>query len=246
MQVAPIVSSVQQAEQMNGYCLITLTLNTPVPFEEMIGNLYSINQAPDIELALFQYPETDTGSYQFLCRQPLPSSIVNGNHQETEPSELSLQKMSADSLLKIDAWDKTKPTLILASALYMALAFALSKRFQNSNTPNIKTVLLHSSDSFPFQVKPARFLMHETPPEAIGASTLLEDWKIQNRLASSEDLPGCFQGELIDMFAYWLQQNSGDQAWQFVVLAEKPIQKKCLRLSQSYDWIHLTGTFEAD
>ena len=231
-------SPVQQSEQINGFWLVSFSLTSPLSLEHSLGRTFYFQEAPEIPLCLFQDTSNQSSnSYQFLAQQALPENLI------TQLTEVCCESNQTLTLPKTGTL-----TLILANNLFMANAFALAKQqtSQPSNT-NINTILA-SDNGFPFMVKPARYLMHEMPPEAIGASTLLEDWKVQNRLASNAELPGCFDGELFEMFNYWLnsmeddiQTNNIEQNWQVVVFAESAIQKKCLQASQQFSWVNLTG-----
>lgn len=101
--------------------------------------------------------------------------------------------------------------LWLASDLAIAAVFDAAKRWQQSQAPKGQFIaLLHThSDSFPFRVKPARFLLplNNSAANAIGAAPLLEDWKIPNRLASSTGIVGCYEGSLEELYQAWLSAN---------------------------------------
>lgn len=231
-------SPVKQSEQINGFWLVSVSLTSPLALDKALGKTFYFQEAPEIPLCLFQDTSNQSSnSYQFLAQQALPDNLI------IQLTEICCESNQTLTLPKTDT-----PTLILANNLFMANAFALAKQLtsQSSNT-NI-SIILASDNAFPFMVKPARYLMQEMPPEAIGASTLLEDWKVQNRLASNAGLPGCFDGDLFEMFNYWLNSIEGDiqtnhieQNWQVVVFTESTIQKKCLQASQQFSWVNLTG-----
>ncbi|MBN2605725.1 MAG: hypothetical protein JXR47_00165 [Thiotrichales bacterium] len=105
------------------------------------------------------------------------------------------------------------PTLLLASDINIAnlLHFA-----QNATQDNRFIALLEATESFPFTVKPAKFLFEDFPPEAIGACPLLEDWKIPNRLCSENGLPGCFDGNIHTALSEWQTTTSWQERWQVI------------------------------
>ncbi|WEJ62326.1 hypothetical protein [Thiomicrorhabdus lithotrophica] len=231
-------SPVQQAEQINGFWLVSFSLSTPLTLEKTLGRTFYFQEVPEILLCLFQDTSNrSTHSYQFLVQQALPENIIT-----------QLTAICCESNQNLTLPNSDTPTLILADNLFMANTFAFAK-YQISQTSNsITNSILASDNAFPFIVKPARYLMPEMPPEAIGASTLLEDWKVQNRLASHAGLPGCFDGDLFEIFNYWLNSieddiktNNIEQNWQVIVFAESAIQKKCLQASQQFSWVNLTG-----
>ena len=231
-------SPVQQSEQINGFWLVGFSLTSPLTLEKSLGRTFYFQEAPEIPLCLFQDTSNQSSnSYQFLAQQALPENLI------TQLTEVCCESNQTLTLPKTDT-----PTLILANNLFMANAFALVKQQTSMPSNTNISIILASDGAFPFMVKPARYLMQEMPPEAIGASTLLEDWKVQNRLASITGLPGCFDGDLFEMFNYWLNSmeddiktNKVEQNWQVVVLAESTIQKKCLQASQQFSWVNLTG-----
>ncbi|WP_321326210.1 hypothetical protein [Thiomicrorhabdus sp.] len=231
------IEQFEQSEQVNGFFLISLTLQDELLFEEAIGKVFYLNEAPDNELMLFQHAKhNQTHQYQFLTQKPIAKEIF------TRPGKL----MSSSHSSFINP-DPQQPLLILASDLAMANAFAVAKHRSNQKA-DLKldastVVVLESNDAFPFTVKPARYLMPEMPPQAIGACTLLEDWKIQNRLVSSIGLPGCVDGDLSELFAYWVNKmqnqidNSDEKKWQVLLLTNKITQQKCLQISQDKSWL---------
>ena len=231
-------SPVQQSEQINDFWLVSFSLTSPFALEKALGRTFYFQEVPDISLCLFQDTSThSTHSYHFLAQQALPENLI---------TQLTAICCDSNQVLPLPHGDS--PTLILANNLFMANAFALAKHQANQPSNTNTSIILASDSAFPFIVKPARYIMHEMPPEAIGASTLLEDWKVQNRLASNSGLPGCFDGELFEMFNYWLhsmeediQTHKIEQHRQVVVFAESAIQKKCLQASQQFSWVNLTG-----
>ncbi len=62
-------------------------------------------------------------------------------------------------------------------------------------------LILLSAETFPFVIKPARFMVSQLP-EAIGACALLEDWGFANRLFGAQ--MGCYDTSL----AQWLQEST--------------------------------------
>ena len=231
-------SPIKQSEQINGFWLVSFSLTSPLTLDKALSKTFYFQEAPEIPLCLFQDTSNQSSnSYQFLAQQALPDNLIK-----------HLTELYCDSNQVLPLPNNRTRTLILANNLFMANAFALAKQqtTQSSNT-NI-SIILASDSAFPFMVKPARYLMQEMPPEAIGASTLLEDWKIQNRLASNAGLPGCFDGDLFEMFSYWLNSmeddintNKVEQHWQVIIFAESAMQKKCLQASQQFSWVNLTG-----
>ena len=219
---------IQQSEQANGFWLIQFTLQNPLPFEQSIGKAFYFTEVPEIELYLFQHAKHNQQQYQFLSKQALPSEKL------TRPGNLTSNDSNSMFIPK-----ENLPLLILGDGLAMANSFALAKHRANLKLEEPTLAALATDTAFPFMIKPARFLMPDMPAEAIGACTLLEDWKIQNRLISHNGLPGCFEGDLAELFDYWAESMNKKMAlneqikWQVVVFASNAIQKKCLQISQN-------------
>jgi len=232
-------SPIQQSEQVNGFWLIQFTLQKPLPFELSIGRAFSLSEAPETQFYLFQHADNHPSQqYQFLSKKVLPPEIL------TRPGNLTSTNNKPTMMPA-----QNRALLILGEDLAMANGFALAKQRANLKLEKPTLAALASETAFPFMIKPARFLMPEMPPEAIGACTLLEDWKIQNRLASLQGLPGCFEGDLAELFDYWTRatQPEIDQhnkpSWQVIIFADESTQKKCLQISQNKTWLTVQTSF---
>ncbi|VAW49453.1 hypothetical protein MNBD_GAMMA04-1388 [hydrothermal vent metagenome] len=250
MQAYPI-DHISQTEQEGGYWLISLQLpSTCFPTQKpssttlkILPPLFHINDQfrlsnSDERLFLFQHTPSNTQHHlQFLCKQPI---LI------TDHTKLKIPPPTHKSARQIKP---TENLLFLGSDLHVAPLFYLAKqRSMHLNADHDEKkgqtlALLHSHDAFPFRVKPAQLMSQHLPPQAIGCSTLLEDWKITNRLTSDLGLPGCFDGDLAELFSYWLHQTNQDThacaPWNIMICAPSIIKKKCLTLSQSYDWIRV-------
>ncbi|MCF6298765.1 MAG: hypothetical protein L3J01_02695, partial [Thiomicrorhabdus sp.] len=187
-------------------------------------------------LSLFQQIiQQNALNLQFLSDKPLA--------KDSSPQTLNITPPNSKNHAIIKTAQTAERVLLLGSNLMMANLFYLAK-IRSTTAQNQQTLaLLHSEDRFPFRVKPALIMAPNLPPEAIGTSSLLEDWNIPNRLTSQSDLPGCFDGTLEELFAYWLaeQHNDCHESWQVIICASNEIQKKCLNVNQPYDWIHCLG-----
>ena len=65
-------------------------------------------------------------------------------------------------------------------------------------------VLLGSDIPFPFRPRPSVIVVPGIPTGVIACMPLLEEWGISSRLASSADLPGCFDGSVTELAGAWL------------------------------------------
>lgn len=186
---------IQQTEQPNGYWLVELEQENTQPAP--------VNLQLTVEKITLQLFAQHRNRLQFLTTQALsltPGSEINAskNNQAWLFLPDIIKKLSTDH-----------PILIVASGIKMATAFYLSKTL--SQDFDVRTIL-HTEDAFPFQIKPARFMFADFPAYAIGASTLLEDWKVPNRLCCDGFLPGSYEGSVPELFAEW----SPPSDWQTI------------------------------
>ena len=141
------------------------------------------------------------------------SFLVNSNKPAPQTLEL-IQKLPKND----QAWlfledflaqnhlntSSNNPTLcLLVSSSAMAKGFRLAQQLKSDWQ---LVMVLESEAAFPFQVKPAKFMLESWPASAahaIGACPLLEDWRIPNRLCSPLGLPGCFDGTLAELESLW-------------------------------------------
>ncbi|MGE4499502.1 MAG: hypothetical protein AB7C96_04065 [Hydrogenovibrio sp.] len=172
-----------QQEQPNGFYLIEVEQDDeterPVNFAVTDGERQAL---------LFRQ---QGNKLLFMTEQPFP-----------EPTELQPKNAQAWVFLNdlTASLSPSQPVLITGSHQALATVFYLADRLRE--TFDVRAVLA-SESAFPFVVKPARFLFPDFPAQAIGAATLLEDWKIPNRLCSEAALPGCFDGRLGDLWSQW-------------------------------------------
>lgn len=177
---------IQQTEQPNGYWLVELEQENTQPAP--------VNWQLTVDKITLQLFAQQRNRLQFLTTQAL--SLTPG-------SEINPPKHSQAWLFLQDIVNKlpqNQPVLILASGIKIATAFYLSKAL--SQDFDIRTIL-HTKNAFPFQIKPARFMFADFPAYAIGASTLLEDWKVPNRLCCDGFLPGSYEGSISELFTEW-------------------------------------------
>jgi dihydroorotate dehydrogenase electron transfer subunit len=90
------------------------------------------------------------------------------------------------------------PTLFLAEQL----------RGKDTVTHWKPLVLLGSDTPFPFRPRPSVIVVPGIPTGVIACMPLLEEWGIASRLASTADLPGCFEGLVTDLADAWLSSLS--------------------------------------
>ncbi|MBN2646394.1 MAG: hypothetical protein JXR44_01255 [Thiotrichales bacterium] len=188
------LSSIQPQQQ--GFVLLTLI--SPMQAPDLAPFWFAdfrLDVHPEIEWRLFALQAQVNGSQWQLLGQP------NANLDWS-----AVRFLSAQAVTKWSEPNPEQPLLLVAEGLKIAPILPLAKLRQKSQASTL--VLLHSDAGFAFAIKPARFLVNTAPPEAIGASALLEDWKIANRLSSQNFIAGCAQMTAVEMLGYWLQAQS--------------------------------------
>ncbi|MEA3405571.1 MAG: hypothetical protein U9R28_07525 [Pseudomonadota bacterium] len=221
------VKNLSQSAQTGDYWLISAELLEPL---NSIDAFYFLDKQPEQTLSLFHY---QFPKLQLLSQQPLTDNLLN-----SETLQLT-SKLNDQVILKSE-----QPTLLLASDLGIGPLFYYAKQVKTNSQNNL--ALLHASASFPFAVKPAQFMLENFPHEAIGACSLLEDWKIANRLASDIGLPGCFEGSLVDLFDYWLSTESQHHLkeesrvhWQVLSFLPERCNQQLKERVKPYPWLSL-------
>jgi dihydroorotate dehydrogenase electron transfer subunit len=84
------------------------------------------------------------------------------------------------------------------------VSFAEQMRDQPPERPWKPLALLGSAGPFPFRPRPSTFVVPGVPPGVIACMPLLEEWSVASRLASTSDLPGCFDGAVTALADAWL------------------------------------------
>lgn len=223
------ISDWQQSEQTADYWLISLTLASPCLFD--VGTRFWLDSNPEPLCLFHQALQSNNLKLQLLSRAPIAKT--------TAPTQLHCSPPRTTTAIPT-----TGNLLILGSSLEMANLFYIAKQRFSSHASGQTLALLHGEQGFPFIVKPSHFILSGMPAEAIGACPLLEDWKIGNRLASDSGLPGCFEGSLADLLDQWIQYYQAEtkpEHWQVIACLPKEMQKKCLTICQSTDWLNFTG-----
>lgn len=85
-------------------------------------------------------------------------------------------------------------------------------------------VLLGSDTPFPFRPRPSVIVVPGMPTGVIACMPLLEEWGIASRLASTLDLPGCFEGSVTGLADTWLASLRSDELAEIEVFARGPAE----------------------
>ena len=108
------------------------------------------------------------------------------------------------------------PTLFLAEQLRAQLGGSAS-------TSTLKPLVLLGSDtSFPFRPRPSVIIVPGIPTGVIACMPLLEEWGIASRLASTADLPGCFEGTVTALAEAWLNSLDPSDLAEVEIFASGP------------------------
>jgi dihydroorotate dehydrogenase electron transfer subunit len=90
---------------------------------------------------------------------------------------------------------------------------------QRRGAPWRPLVLLGSDTPFPFRPRPSVIVVPGIPAGVIACMPLLEEWGIASRLASTLDLPGCFEGPVTALADVWLASLNDEESAQVEVFA---------------------------
>ena len=233
------ISGFSQTEQLGGFWLITLNLpytTEPLaPFD--IGCAFGFEPSKPF-MRLFDQNSADNHySLTLLSQSPVANNLIPDRLYFTPPT---IDNISADGIE-----NGSVNLLLLGSDLACANALYLAKYKKLATQSEQRLVLLHATEQFPFAIKPAQKMVAGLPPEAIGCSTLLEDWQCTNRLASNLGLPGCFDGDLSTLLKYWIEWNQTgletDLPWIIICCAPKEVTQQCQIACQDQSWIKFTG-----
>jgi len=233
------LSQLKQTAQSGGYWLISAVLNDPI---EKVCAYYAVNDCKHpvqneqacsniqhrFKLSLFDY---QFPKLQLLSKQPLRQTFL-------DLDALTLTQIE-HTLINFEA---NQTTLLLGHDLGIGPLFYTAKQIKNNGYKHL--ALLEASSGFPFAVKPAQFMLQDFPFEAIGGCSLLEDWKIANRLASDLGLPGCFEGSITTLIKPWLVAENQRQAiepihWQILSFLPEEKQQILTEITRPYTWLSL-------
>jgi len=98
-------------------------------------------------------------------------------------------------------------------------------------------VLLSSDTPFPFRPRPSVIVVPGIPIGVIACMPLLEEWGIASRLASTADLPGCFEGSVTDLADAWLSSLSPADLAEVEILScgPAPMLESTATLARRYN-----------
>ena len=131
---------------------------------------------------------------------------------------------------------RPRPLLIGAGAGIGPTLF-VAERLRELAVPWRPLVLLGSTGlPFPFRPRPSVIVVPGSPTGVIACMPLLEEWGVASRLASTLDLPGCFEGPVIALADTWLSSLSPAELAEVEIFPNgpDPIVPEALELAARY------------
>ncbi len=120
--------------------------------------------------------------------------------------------------------------LLVGEKLGMAQALFLAERLKQSNQTDV-TVLLGFGARIAFRPAPSHMLISSLPSHVIATMPLLEEWGIANRIASTDDIPGCYEGRLPSLARHWLEQQEEMEKIEIFVSASQESSREITTLA---------------
>ena len=109
--------------------------------------------------------------------------------------------------------DPRRPrTLVIGEAAGIGPAIQFVERRRGMSWRPL--VLLGADTPFPFRPRPSVIVVPGIPTGVIACMPLLEEWGIASRLASTLDLPGCFEGAVGTLADVWLASLNDEELAQ--------------------------------
>ena len=108
-------------------------------------------------------------------------------------------------------------------------------------------VLLGSDIPFPFRPRPSVIVVPGIPTGVIACMPLLEEWGVASRLASTADLPGCFEGTVTELADAWLSSLSPTDLTEVEICScgPTPLLEATATLARRYNVPHQTSSPDA-
>jgi dihydroorotate dehydrogenase electron transfer subunit len=122
--------------------------------------------------------------------------------------------------------DPQRPrTLVIGEGAGIGPAIQLVEQARG-RAPWRPLVLLGSDAPFPFRPRPSVIVVPGIPTGVIACMPLLEEWGIASRLASTLDLPGCFEGAVTTLADVWLASLNDEELAQVEVFGSDELARR--------------------
>ncbi|WP_178862122.1 hypothetical protein [Thiomicrorhabdus cannonii] len=223
------IKHISQSPQAGGFYVLNLELEQA---PTSLAYRYTLPEAA-LQATLFHAQQTQL---QLLSQAALEPAFL-------ENSALTTLSALTDTMPEKTLAETQQATLLLGADLGIGPLLYEARRLSQTHRAPL-FALLHASEGFPFAVKPAKFMASGLPVQAIGACPLLEDWKIPNRLSSAWGLPGCYDGNLPELFARWLESeqqlrttNKNPEPWRVRAFLPESLNQACAQLAHTYSWL---------
>ncbi|PWG61981.1 hypothetical protein [Sediminicurvatus halobius] len=107
------------------------------------------------------------------------------------------------------------PVLVVGAGAGAGPALAMAEALGEA----VGLVLLGGQGSLPGRICPSRFLVRTVPDAAIAGLASLESQGIPARIALTEEHPGCYEGDAVDLLRHHLAALPADRRRRLTVLA---------------------------
>ena len=120
--------------------------------------------------------------------------------------------------------DKTRTVLIGEDLGIASTLFLSSMLHEGDDRAPKPLVLLGTNSTFPFRTRPSTILLPDIPEGVIACMPMLEELGVPSRLASTVDLPGCFDGSVVELARILLRSLDHSAIGELELLASGPEQ----------------------
>lgn len=159
------------------------------------------NQASSVILPVFKI-DNQQQSFQLYC------------HAMREQVLRFIQQLTVHEVCYIDgavnrgfSLNATNPKLLMCDEAGFPAIICVAEALHKQQA-KIALVICQFDHALPFKHQPSQYIVPNIPPHVTGAIPLLEDWRIASRIASSLDLPACFDGDAVELAEQWLSNQS--------------------------------------
>ena len=169
------------------------------------------------------YP--DKNNVDVLCSGDLPD-WANHNQQNKITVFVKSEKSFQIS---------TQPHKALLIGKNMGIAPIIFLAEQLKGRTNIwPLMLLEFSGNMPFRPRPSQIMIPTLPNGVIATLSILEDWLVPCRIAHNNGLPGCYDGNVIDLAEYWLKQQQTLEQVSIYACGRNKMIKSASKLAQRF------------
>jgi dihydroorotate dehydrogenase electron transfer subunit len=138
---------------------------------------------------------------------------------------------------------KDRPRVLVAACDgYIEPAIKFAHGVHRSTSTNWQQLVVLGGDTFPFRARPSTILVSGMPAGVIASVPALEEWGIASRLASSADLPGCYDGEVAELAALWLKSLASAIRAELQVVTIGPVPGMQAAAAESNVVLHSVTT----